>query len=359
MAPRTKATVTQPSNTERWNDVSSFQGFPNYLQVKADGISGVITRVNEGNYEDGSLGWNWPRIVQAGLKRGGYDFAWTANTPQYEANEFLTYLKSVGGWLPNDILVLDAEQNSGNLTPSEYSQWCLSWLSIVMNATGIRPWLYSYENWIATYLQNTSLNVYPLWLALPSATVWPSAPAPWTKLAAWQYGDGTEPGISGAVDLDFVSDPPVPCTLIDMSNGYSVSGFWVQSEEQFTVVCTPSGNLVYRQFPGKWGDITLPTPSVPVVPGTLDAFYDSGGALHILALGTNGTQLHWWATPVAAGSGTAPSFDFQTLGSAAAAIPSTSAALTPSEASQLSDADAKASDADARITKIENALGTA
>ena len=196
-------------NAVEWVDVSYVQGYPNYLQLKADGIHGAIARVNEGTIEDGSLAWNWPRITAAGLARGGYDFAYTANAATFEANEFLSYLRAVGGWTANDILILDIEQNAGNLSAAALQQWVLTWCQTVMSATGIRPWIYSYLSFISQYLQNSALTAYPLWLANPSAKSWPKAPKPWTTIIAWQYGDGTLNGISGSVDLDQV-DPPAP-----------------------------------------------------------------------------------------------------------------------------------------------------
>ena len=206
-----------------WIDVSTWQGYPNYLQIKADGISGVITRVNEGTIRDGSLAWNWPRISAASLSRGGYDFAYTANPATSEANDFLGDLRTVGGWASTDVLVLDIEANSGNLSAKALQQWVLVWCETVMAATGIRPWVYSDLSFISTYLQNKSLAAYPLWLAEPSATSWPAAPSPWPSIIAWQRSFvGSVPGINGSVDIDAVVAPapapvpkPVPPAIID------------------------------------------------------------------------------------------------------------------------------------------------
>jgi GH25 family lysozyme M1 (1,4-beta-N-acetylmuramidase) len=239
-------------NAVEWVDVSYVQGYPNYLQLKSDGIYGAIARVNEGTIEDGSLAWNWPRISAAGLVRGGYDFAYTANTAAFEAAQFLAYLQAVGGWTANDILVLDIEQNAGNLSAGALQQWVLAWCSTVMSATGIRPWIYSYLSFISQYLQNSALTAYPLWVAEPSATSWPAAPAPWSAIVAWQYGEGALNGVSGNVDLDevaTVAPPPaklysVSYILEDTANGKQYimpEGTWIDPAQSqvFTTAQVP------------------------------------------------------------------------------------------------------------------------
>jgi GH25 family lysozyme M1 (1,4-beta-N-acetylmuramidase) len=351
-------------NTVEWIDVSYVQGYPNYLQLKADGIYGAIARVNEGTIEDGSLAWNWPRITAAGLVRGGYDFAYTANTATFEANEFLSYLRAVGGWTANDILILDIEQNAGNLSAAALQQWVLTWCQTVMSATGIRPWIYSYLSFISQYLQNSALTAYPLWLAEPSATSWPAAPAPWTALIAWQYGGGVLNGVSGNVDLDEVATvapapvpKPVPPAIIDddMSTICTTLPDGTKIVADWTI--DGAGTVWYRYSAndGGWETATLPPCPVAAVSGTLSALIDTNYALwHVFATGTDGTRLHWYQ-PVAGGEWVP-----QPLPGASAPIPAEgTATLNATETAQLADADAKASDADTKITKVKAALDAA
>jgi GH25 family lysozyme M1 (1,4-beta-N-acetylmuramidase) len=329
-----------------WIDVSTWQGYPNYLQIKADGISGVITRVNEGTIRDGSLAWNWPRISAAGLSRGGYDFAYTANPATSEANDFLGDLRTVGGWASTDILVLDIEANSGNLSAKALQQWVLVWCETVMTATGIRPWVYSNLSFISTYLQNGSLAAYPLWLAEPSATSWPAAPKPWTSIIAWQRSFvGSVPGINGSVDIDAVVAPapapvpkPVPPAIIDddMSTICTTLPDGTKIVADWTI--DGAGTVWYRYSAndGPWEPATLPPCPVAAVSGTLSALIDTNYALwHVFATGTDGTRLHWYQ-PVAGGEWVP-----QPLPGASAPMP---AKATATEVAQV-DADVKAAEA--------------
>jgi GH25 family lysozyme M1 (1,4-beta-N-acetylmuramidase) len=320
-------------NAVEWVDVSYVQGYPNYLQLKSDGIYGAIARVNEGTIEDGSLAWNWPRISAAGLVRGGYDFAYTANTAAFEAAQFLAYLQAVGGWTANDILVLDIEQNAGNLSAGALQQWALAWCSTVMVATGIRPWVYSYLSFISQYLQNSALTAYPLWLAEPSATSWPAAPAPWTSIVAWQYGAGSLNGVSGSVDLDEVAvvpPPPVPMYNEDEMPHY------YENPAGTAAVLVDGEVLLGMAIP--W-DVSAA--KVAGYPGMIcsDALY--------------ATLAPSFAAAFAA-STLATAAEVAKVDADVKALPApATSGLTATQASQLADADAKAADADAEIAQVD------
>jgi GH25 family lysozyme M1 (1,4-beta-N-acetylmuramidase) len=328
-------------NTVEWIDVSYVQGYPNYLQLKADGIYGAIARVNEGTIEDGSLAWNWPRITAAGLVRGGYDFAYTANTATFEANEFLSYLREVGGWTANDILILDIEQNAGNLSAAALQQWVLTWCQTVMSATGIRPWIYSYLSFISQYLQNSALTAYPLWVAEPSATSWPAAPAPWSAIIAWQYGEGALNGVSGSVDLDQVDLPsPIPVYTDDMRQiifSATVVNQGPSSNAPGGVVDCVSDGTWFR-----W----IETPSVLAdILGNVGPVFNSGPVAVWGTLGQPVADLSCFGRPQDQITATMLGLPFGPT--------EAGTALSTTEAAQLADADAKAADADAEIAQVD------
>ena len=334
-------------NAVEWVDVSYVQGYPNYLQLKADGIHGAIARVNEGTIEDGSLAWNWPRITAAGLARGGYDFAYTANTATFEANEFLSYLKAVGGAAPGDILVLDIEQNASDLSAAALQLWVLTWCTVVMAATGIRPWLYSDLSFISQYLQNSALAAYPLWLAEPSATSWPGAPAPWASIVAWQYGDGTLNGVSGSVDLDQV-DPPSPTPVYTEDMRQIIFSATVVNQVPSGLA---PGDVVDCISDGTWFR-WIETPAILTdIQESVGPVFNSGPVAVWGTLGQPVADLSCFGRPQDQITATMFGLPFGPT--------EAGSALSATEATQLADADAKAADADAKVTKVEAALDAA
>src|SRR5579871_2415887 len=105
-------------------DVSSNNGQVDWSAVKAAGAAWAWTKLTEGvSYINPLAGQNWHGIPAAGLVRGGYAFARPdqGNAPEAEAAHFLAVLG--GDVQPGDLLALDIEVGSGDL-----SAWCLTWL---------------------------------------------------------------------------------------------------------------------------------------------------------------------------------------------------------------------------------------
>jgi lysozyme len=178
-------------------DVSAYQGSPEWSAVAGAGISGVLCKLSEGTgYVSPTFQQDWDGARAAGLTVGAYHFARPdlATSARDEAAYFLTHLPALA---PGDLLALDLELGDGDL-----SGWALSWLQGVQQATGTRPCLYSYPNFIAVHLPNRGLSAYPLWLAEPSAQSWPVALAPFPTVTIWQQAPQAVPGISGEVDVD-------------------------------------------------------------------------------------------------------------------------------------------------------------
>lgn len=129
-----------------------------------------------------------------GITRGAYHFA----RPDLSsaADEADWFLRVVGDCAPTDLLALDLEVGGGNL-----ANWALTWLQIVEQRTGCRPFLYSGRWFMEPHgLCTAALARYPLWLAAYQDDL-PDPPAPWQAIAIWQYSDrGSVPGIAGPVD---------------------------------------------------------------------------------------------------------------------------------------------------------------
>jgi GH25 family lysozyme M1 (1,4-beta-N-acetylmuramidase) len=306
---------------ELWVDASGYQPGTNWAQVKADGVDGAIVKCNEGTLEDGQFAANWPAVLAAGLKRGAYDFAYTSNTAAFEAAQFVAFIKAAGGWRLTDILVLDIESNAGNLSAAALSQWVLNWCAAVKAATGITPWVYSYQSFIRTYLQNGGLAAYPLWFAYPSATP-PACPAPWKTYVAWQYGEGPEAGVSGLIDLDRVYLPDPPPDPPDPPEGDPVIVFLVNNGP------TGAAGGYWMSTPGLPYSPLVSTPDIVAVTG-------SAGCVQI-AISTAQHQANLAALqPSLAALATAS--EVAQVDADVKAIPAASGGLTAAEAASLTD----------------------
>jgi len=168
-------------------DVSHYQGTIDWDAVASDGIVFAWVKSTEGKtYDDPNFQQNMTNGINAGVVMGAYHFARPDNnSASDEANHFLAVAGDyIGdGFLPP---VLDLEDPANvdlqdYYTSSELTAWVQEWMDIVENATGVRPVLYTMGKY-TNYLQS-SLNVYPLWIADPDDD--PSSPPDASKLGVW------------------------------------------------------------------------------------------------------------------------------------------------------------------------------
>jgi lysozyme len=183
-------------------DVSNHNGNVDWKAVLASGRAGGICKATEAlGYVDPTFAANWAALKNLNATRGCYCFAQPAKAvPEATADKFLTV---VGPTKPGDILVLDLEVGTGDL-----SAWALTWLDRVKAKTGITPWLYSYGPFIRAHLtSDRRLADYPLWLAAYQTSP-PACPPPWTSFVLWQHTNAANvPGITGPCD-ESVGTPP-------------------------------------------------------------------------------------------------------------------------------------------------------
>lgn len=177
-------------------DISHFQGQPNFVLVKASGRGYVVLKATEGTtYDDPQFATNRRNAHAAGLVVGLYHFA-RAGNPAAEAAWFL---KTIGGLQANEFLVLDWEVPYSN-PPA----WCDAFLRAVFAAVRVHPLIYmngstaSGFNWAPVIADDDAL-----WLAKYDNSTSQVAVGAWGSEAMKQYSDkGAVPGISGPVDVD-------------------------------------------------------------------------------------------------------------------------------------------------------------
>lgn len=146
-------------------DVYSGNGHVDFVKARdEDGVRFVIRKASEGvTYQDPGFAQDFDRIVAAGLIPGAYHFAHPArNTPAAEARNFLNVLGARRGCL----LALDFEDTRDNLTLWQRAAWVSPFLSIVHQATGIGPLLYTYHSWAFSSAFAGIRTTTPLWIPL-------------------------------------------------------------------------------------------------------------------------------------------------------------------------------------------------
>lgn len=188
------------ASTYQGIDVSNWQGYINYSEVKNSGIDVVYIKASQGNsIVDSYFRTNYDNAKANGLKVGLYHFL-TARTVQ-EAQQQAEYFTSViSGTSPDCKLAMDFEV-FGDLTNQQINEISFAFLQKVQELTGKEVIVYSDGSNAANTFSSELANAYPLWVAQYGVTT-PDT-GNWSSYEGFQYSDnGTVPGISGFTDLD-------------------------------------------------------------------------------------------------------------------------------------------------------------
>jgi GH25 family lysozyme M1 (1,4-beta-N-acetylmuramidase) len=240
-------------------DVSAHQGSGiDWTSVKNAGYVFAWAKATEGwGYQDADFTLNAANAQAAGILLGAYHYArYDLNLglagATNEANWFWSvagpYIKGNGGYL---VPFLDVEQDQTNYNATTLSQWVVTWCNIVSNsayASGvvIRPMIYTYPYYAATYL-NSTVTAYTLDMATVTPpqdpqTGAPSCSGPWgCGWTIWQYGwNATVGNIS-------------PCDVDTFNGTYSGLIGTLSPRNKHTIVdgyCGNDGNGVMQIFMG-------------------------------------------------------------------------------------------------------------
>jgi GH25 family lysozyme M1 (1,4-beta-N-acetylmuramidase) len=207
-----------PSATVEGVDVYQGDSPIVWSTVQASGRVFAFSKASQGNYNTQSnFATNWATLKSLGMIRGAYHYFDATIDGTLQAQWYLMQVNQAGGFAPGDLPpVLDLEcpvstvQNSpGNMCLGNGSsgweatatviQRTWDWLHAVEAATGVKPIIYSYPTWFATFgFTDPTLTEYPLWIADPNSPTCASVPAPWTAAVFWQYSSSKPvPGIGG------------------------------------------------------------------------------------------------------------------------------------------------------------------
>ena len=184
-------------------DVSNWQGYINYEQVKKSGIEVVYIKASQGTtIKDAYFEINYENAKRNGLKVGFYHYL-TAKSVQEAENQARFFASVISGKIPDCKLVLDYE-TFGNVNATTINQIARAFLETTKRLTNKEVILYSNLYNSRTVFSKQLAQEYQLWLAnyTTRASV-EKATSNWNSWIGWQYIDrGRINGINGSVDRD-------------------------------------------------------------------------------------------------------------------------------------------------------------
>lgn len=255
-------------------DVSHWQGTIDWNQVKNAGVAFAYAKSSEGTtYTDPMFSTNLQGARAAGIPFGAYHYAspsapYSPDQAKAEAQYFVNVMKNAGMGDFGDIMpVLDLEQPAatGTLTSDEIASWARVFVDTVKSLTNRQVMVYTGDWFVEQYNDfGGQLSDLPVWIAAWTryGNTQPPAVGGWTQWTAWQYSDqGSIPGISGAVDLDYgptsidalrgyltvtPSVPAAPSNFTAIPTANSVQLSWSPSANASSYQLQRNGNVVYQ-----------------------------------------------------------------------------------------------------------------
>lgn len=189
-------------------DVSAFQEYVDWEQVKDSGVDMAIIRVGYRGYGSGKIvddemfESHIEEAIDAGLKVGVYFYSQAINYDEgvEEAKYVLKAIKKYkvkGPVVIDTEMVYDDDARTKDIDNTARTDGIIGFCETVKEK-GYTPMIYSNRNWFAQSLDMTRLGDYKLWLAQyanePDFPYWYNG---------WQYTDGGYIyGIDGPVDIN-------------------------------------------------------------------------------------------------------------------------------------------------------------
>jgi GH25 family lysozyme M1 (1,4-beta-N-acetylmuramidase) len=184
-------------------DVSFYQGNIDWKMVKNSGVRFAILRAGRGTFsdakpiaEDTTFRQNLEGANAAGMDIGVYFYSYAKSVSEIK-QEAKFLVNSLNGIELRYPVVLDVEEDDSSISVSVMTKMVEAFCDIIVDA-GYYPMLYSHGTWLNKYLDNNTLNKYPVWLAAIQQN-----PTYKGTYYMWQYSwKGSVPGITGDVDLN-------------------------------------------------------------------------------------------------------------------------------------------------------------
>ena len=183
-------------------DVSEYQGIVVWKNLgwikKGAPISFAIIRASAGeDRHDDYFTSNWRESKKNGFIRGAYHYYRPNENSIKQAENFIAKVKLNKGDLP-PILDIEAKPDKDVQTMERLRKGLKKWLKKVEEHYGIKPIVYTNENYYNYFLKGHGFDKYPLWIANYKPNWGPQIP--WK---IWQFtSSGRIRGVKGNVDLN-------------------------------------------------------------------------------------------------------------------------------------------------------------
>lgn len=204
-------------------DVSFAQGRVDWDKLKGN-IDFAILRCGYGNNQANQDDVQWARNVaecnRLGIPWGTYLYSY-AESAADAGSEAAHVLRLLKGLKPTYPVYIDMEHDAAFRSRTLSTQICKIFCETV-SAAGFTAGVYANKDWAVNRLDMAQLSKWTFWLAQYNSKVTYTG-----KYDMWQYAsDGTMPGISGRVDLnycykDFAAEaaPAITGLTLDTPNG--------------------------------------------------------------------------------------------------------------------------------------------
>lgn len=162
-------------------DISHWNNPDTIEKYVGKGIDFIIMKATEGkNHVDRQLNLHNIKCEYYGVHKGFYHFARPdlGNGAADEARNFLGQIHDKG----KAIYALDVEGDA--LKVPNIDEWCLAWLNMVENHTGVKPLIYCSQSQTKKF-PKCAANNNGLWVARYNLTI--GSVKPWKFAAIWQY----------------------------------------------------------------------------------------------------------------------------------------------------------------------------
>jgi lysozyme len=194
-ADSTKASVLIPNEMEVIDtilgiDVSHFQGNVDWKEVNSMGYSFAYAKASQGiGFHDPKFKENWENVRSAGMKRGAYHFFVAGEDASKQAELFISVLGDLESGDMYPMLDLESGGVKEEISVDDYVKSVKVFLDAVEEKYGLKPIIYTSNNFGDKYLKDLSFSAYPLWIAEYSEHA-PFIPGAWKnkgKFTLWQF----------------------------------------------------------------------------------------------------------------------------------------------------------------------------
>ncbi len=189
-------------------DVSTYQGYPDWKKVKADGIDFAIIKAGQGRaessnsylFQDSKFVYNITNATSVGIPCGTY-YYFTARTEQEaerEAQHFIEIMRPYKNLITLYAAIDVESKHLKGLLPAQLSR-LVEIFCFEIKKAGYMPIVYTNPDWLRNRLDG--INNRTLWLAL-----WRdknNVPSGYGDMKIWQWGESNISGIIGKVDTNF------------------------------------------------------------------------------------------------------------------------------------------------------------